>query len=329
MSIFINIRKLFLLLSLLGLIPISINSQQKQELKKVTFMPMWIPQEQFAGYYMAKEKRIYEKYGLDVTIKSGGYKNDVVPLLINGEIDFGVMFLYSGVMERAKGLKLVNIGQISQQSDIMFVAKKKSGIKTLNDFNGKRIGVWKNTAKELTAGFIKKHNINAEVIEFDKGINLLLKDAVDITVVMNYNEYHRLINAGIDSDEIQRFNFYDYGMNFPEDGIYCMESTYNKDPDLCVKFVKATIEGWGYSLANSEETIKVLNKYKETTKVPYNKAHSVWMLNCMNNSINIKGKVVENGNLLESDYNSLADFLYTNKFISSKPLYTDFYKGEK
>ena len=41
-------------------------------LQKVTFLPQWFPQAQFAGYYTAKEKGIYEKYGLDVTILRGG-----------------------------------------------------------------------------------------------------------------------------------------------------------------------------------------------------------------------------------------------------------------
>ena len=67
--------------------------------------------------------------------------------------------------------------------------------------------------------------------------------------MMNYNEYKRLLNSGINRDEINVFNFYDYGMNFPEDGIYCMESTFKKDPELCRKFVDASIDGWTYALA--------------------------------------------------------------------------------
>jgi NitT/TauT family transport system substrate-binding protein len=278
---------------------------------------------------MAKEKGIYKKYGLDVTIMSGGFTHDVNTSLEKGEADFGIMFLYTGVLNRAKGLKLVNIGQIFQRSGIMFVTKKKSGIKTLADFNGKRIGIWRTVARELTIGFIKQHNINAEIIEFDKGINVFLKDAVDITVLMNYNEYKQLINSGVNPDELNIFNFYDFGMNFPEDGIYCKESTFKSDPDLCEKFVDASIEGWTYALTNIEETIKTINKYQEADKIPYNRSHSLWMLNSMKDMISSSNKDVKEGTLLESDFDNVTGFLYENNFISSKPLYKDFYKGNQ
>ena len=46
----------------------------------------------------------------------------------------------------------------------------------LPHFNGKKIGVWRTIAKELTEGFLTKHNINAVIVPFDKGINVFLKD---------------------------------------------------------------------------------------------------------------------------------------------------------
>lgn len=320
---------MFLLLGFLVIIPVAVSSPQDIKLKKVTFLPSWVPQSQFAGYYMAKEKKIYEKYGLDVTITSGGYAHDVPTRLKDNTIDFGIMFLYTGVMEREKGTQLVNIGQIFQRSDIMFVAKNKSGIKTLKDFNGKKIGVWRTIARELTSGFLKKHNINAQIIPFDKGINVFLKGVVDIVVMMNYNEFKRLLNSGINSDEVTKFYFYDYEMNFPEDGIYCMESTFKSDPELCRKFVEASIEGWTYALANIDETIGVISKYKDISKDSYNISHSLWMMNSMKDLINPTGKNVKEGKLLESDYDNLTKFLYENKFITEKPRYGDFYKGNR
>jgi NitT/TauT family transport system substrate-binding protein len=322
-------KNMVLILGFLVLLPLVMASPQNKELKKVTFLPSWVPQQQFAGYYMAKEKGIYAKYGLDVTIIPGGYRHDVVTSLKKGEIDFGIMFLYTGVMERANGAKIVNIGQIFQRSSIMFIAKKSSGIKTLKDFNGKRIGIWRTIAKELTTGFLKNHNINAEIVPFDKGTNVFLNGAVDVTVMMNYNEYHRLINSGINPDELNKFNFYDYGMNFPEDGIYCMESLFKKDPALCKKFVAASIEGWSYALTHKDETINVVDKYKEMAKVADNRSHAKWMLNSMNDMISSSGKNVTEGTLLESDYNNLTNFLYESKFITNKPLYGDFYKGSR
>ena len=40
---------------------------------------------------------------------------------------------------------------------------------------------------------------------------------------MWYNEYHLILNAGVNPEELTTFPMADYGMNFPEDGIYCLE----------------------------------------------------------------------------------------------------------
>ena len=44
---------------------------------KVTVQLKWVPQAQFAGYYMAAAKGFYKDAGLDVTIKPGG--PDIAP----------------------------------------------------------------------------------------------------------------------------------------------------------------------------------------------------------------------------------------------------------
>ncbi|RPI01008.1 MAG: ABC transporter substrate-binding protein [Ignavibacteriae bacterium] len=319
-------KNIFLLMGLMLLIPLAPCRPQENGLKKITILPSWVPQAQFAGYYMAKEKKIFEKYGLDVEILPGGYTHDVITALQNGQVDFGITFLYTGVIERAKGTKLLNIGQVLQHSGIMFVAKKKSGIHSLADFNGKRIGIWRSVATELTTGFLKKHNIHAEIIPFNNAINVFLKSAVDITVMMNYNEYKRLIDSGVDPDEITVFPFRDYGMRFPGDGLYCMETTFKKDPDMCKKFVRASLEGWTYAFAHAEETLEVINSIKEHANVPSNRSHSGWMLDRMQEMVHSPDKNVPLGFLSKSDYDHLVSFLYENKFIANKPLYIDFYK---
>ncbi len=156
-----------------------------------------------------------------------------------------------------------------------------------------------------------------------------MKGAVDVTVMMHYNEYKRLINCGVEPDEVVTFNFYDYDMNFPEDGIYCMEDTYTRDPETCRKFVRASIEGWTYALTHVDETIDVIDRYKAQAKAPYNRSHSLWMLNSMNDMIHSSNKTVKAGELLPSDFIRVTNFLDTNKWITNKPLYGEFYKDSR
>ncbi len=302
---------------------------QEQKLKQVDFLPLWVPQPQFAGYYMAKEKGLYEKYGLDVNIIHGGYKKDVPEYLKSGKADFGIMYLASAIKERVGGTKLVNVGQIFQRSEIMFVAKKSSGIKSLTDFNGKKISVWRTVLNDLTEGFLKKHNIDAEVIRINEGVNIFLKGGVDICAVMYYNEYNELINFGINPEELEVFYFRDYGMNFPEDGIYCMEETYEKDPEMCRDFMKASLEGWEYAISHPEETLETLRRYQQLQTVRCNSTHSLWMLNAMKDLINPAGGNTSKGELLETDYNITLQFLLENGVVTSSEEFSIFYRGIK
>ena len=302
---------------------------QSQALKKVNFLPMWVPQPQFAGYYMAKEKGIYEKYGLDVNIINGSYGKDVVTFLQEGKADFGIMYLSAAIKNRCEGIELVNIGQMFQSNEIMFVAKRKSGINALNDFSGRKIAVWRTILKELTIGFLDKHNIRAEVIPMNEGVNLFLKDAVELCAVMHYNEYNSLINFGIDPEELSVFYFRDYEMNFPEDGIYCMQKTYDNDPDLCKKFAQASIEGWEYAIKNPEESLRVLEVSQKLENVQSNMAHSRWMMQCMGSILQPAGKEIRTGLLLKSDYDNTVEFLMGNKVIKDKPDYNIFFKGDR
>src|SRR5882724_13223093 len=54
---------------------------------KVTFLTSWYAQAEHGGFYQAKATGLYEKAGLDVTIKMGGPQVNGMQLLLAGETD--------------------------------------------------------------------------------------------------------------------------------------------------------------------------------------------------------------------------------------------------
>ena len=68
----------------------------EKSLQKVSFIPQWVPQAQFAGYYMAYEKGIYKRYGMDLTIIPGGPEKSPSDLLKKGDADFCHTLAYDG-----------------------------------------------------------------------------------------------------------------------------------------------------------------------------------------------------------------------------------------
>lgn len=298
------------------------------ELKKISFLPMWSPQAQSAAYYLAKEKGIYEKYGLDVKILTDKQKRDVPEILGKGEAHFGIMNLLTAINENANGMKFVNIAQIFQKSSLEFVVRKEAGINSLTDFNGKKIAVWKTLYKEQINGFLKKYNIEATIYPVNNGVDLFFKKAVEICAVMHYNEYNTLINYGINPEELKVFKLSKLGMDFPEDGIYCTSDTYKNDPMLCKAFVDASIEGWEYALKNPAEALNVIKKIGLNTTIHSNKAHMEWMMACMQTII-ISGKDIPMGHLQASDYENALNFILPDNNNEPKVTYGEFYRGTR
>src|ERR1700741_1847393 len=54
---------------------------------KVTFITSWFAQAEHGGFYQAKATGLYEKAGLDVTVKMGGPQVNGMQLLLAGETD--------------------------------------------------------------------------------------------------------------------------------------------------------------------------------------------------------------------------------------------------
>lgn len=297
------------------------------QLKNVTFLPVWVPQPQFAGYYMAKEKGIYQKYGLNVNILNGGHKNDTKDLLVNGNADIAIMFLSSAIKHRIQGVDIVNIAQVFQKSGILFVSKKSSGIDSITEFRGKKIAIWRTVFNEITDGFLKENKIDNQIYRINGGINLFLKGAIDVCVVMEYNELNTLYNHGIDPEELNIFDLNRYGFGFLEDGLYMTGYRYKNDPEMAAAFVNASIEGWMYALENVDETIEVMLRVQKEANVISNRVHTEWMLKSMQKMIFPEKKLTEPGILDKNDFNNVLEFMNQYLNTTKKIDYLDFFKG--
>ena len=65
-------------------------SVQASAADKVTFLTSWFAQAEHGGFYQAKATGLYEKAGLDVTLKMGGPQVNNPQLLAAGVVDFNV-----------------------------------------------------------------------------------------------------------------------------------------------------------------------------------------------------------------------------------------------
>ena len=311
-----------------GLILLYTAVLQGQTRKSISLMVQWFPQAQFAGYIVAHEKGFYDEAGIDATILFSDGTDSPLQEVLDKRIEFCTGWLSQTIKIRSENKPIINICQILQKSSLMLVAKKESGIETAKDFEDKIVSNWGGDFSIQPIAFFQKQNIQPEVIPQSFRIDGFLVGAIDVTLAMYYNEYHKILQAGIDEDELVTFFFTDYDLNFPEDGIYCREETLQNDPEMCKNFIDATIKGWAYAFQNKEETLDIVMKYCREYHMQTNRSHQRWMLGAIETAVTYQvGDDPKNwGTLKENDYYTVAKELLNQKLITTIPAYKDFYK---
>ena len=88
-----------------------------QTADKIRLQIKWVPQAQFAGYFVALDNGYYADENLDVTIVPGG--PDIIPeqQVTNGQVDFGVDWVASFLAFRDKGLPITDIARSISRAD--------------------------------------------------------------------------------------------------------------------------------------------------------------------------------------------------------------------
>lgn len=251
-------------------------SLQGQE--KVRFMPAWIPQAQFAGYYMAQEKGFYADEGLDVEIINLSISSSTNPLeaLATGEIDICTAQLVQAMIARSKGCPCLNILQTSQNNSLVCISH--TPVKDVSDLDGLRIARWKSGHGEHADMACREYGVQPKWEYTLNGINLFISKAIDAMIAYRFSEYLQLLFAKGDIPDENVIDFGKVGFNFPEDAVFTSEDFYNGHKDAAEKFARASIRGWQYASAHRDETVDVVMRYAQENHNNTNRAMQKMML---------------------------------------------------
>lgn len=245
---------------------------------EMTFAPQWMPQSQFAGFYLAAEKGFFAEEGLHIRFRhlSENNSRDTTHLAESGKADIVGCLLETALEARDRGLRLVNIMQVSQQNALACVARKP--LHSAEDLDGLRIARWKSLKPVCPLDIGSERAPKAEWIDAVNGNNLYIYNAVDAVVVYTYSELTRLrLSLGdIPQDHILRFSA--DGWNIPEDGIYVTEAFYNAHRAELQAFVRAAKRGWEYARRHPEEALNVTEHYRREAHLATNRVFQRLML---------------------------------------------------
>ncbi len=290
--------------------------------KELILRLQWVPQTQFAGYYMAEKKGYYKEEGLNIIIKPTIPGLSHLRELVAGSSDFVTAWLLSGIQLKANGDKIVLISQYFQKPALMLITLKSSGIDSVKKFRNKTMGVWEGEFQVLPMSLIRNYRIRRiKVIPQGFSMKPFVEGKLDIASAMRYNEYYQVLEMGLTKKDIYEFDYAKLGIKVPEDGVYVKESFFNENKDVCRKFLRATKRGWQYAFKNKDETVRYVSDIANSTEFKTTTDKQLWMLNTVENMM--EGV---NTRLKKEDFDTSVNLLINLKIISSKPSYESFYK---
>jgi NitT/TauT family transport system substrate-binding protein len=214
--------------------------------EKVTFLTNWFAQAEHGGFYQAKATGLYEKAGLDVTIKTGGPQVNGSQLLLAGDADFMMGYDIQVLKSREQNRPLVTVASSFQfdlqglmtHDDVADLAALKGRPVLIAGSSRTTFWPWLRTKYGFTDDQIRPYTFNLQPFFADK--------AVAQQAYPSSEPYQ----AEQQQEKVKFFLLADGG--YPPYGstIVTTEKMIADKPGVVERFVKASLEGWSDYMKN-------------------------------------------------------------------------------
>jgi NitT/TauT family transport system substrate-binding protein len=189
-----------------------------------------------------------------------------------------------------QGVNLVNIAQVFQRSGTLEVSFVDTGIESVEDFRGMRIGTWGFGNEHELFAAMRAEDIDPNnpedvtVVQQPFDMSLLLNGELDAAEAMTYNEYAQVLEAvNPDTGELYQpedlnvINFNDVGTAMLQDHVFVSADWLAEEgnEDLAVAFLKASFRGWIHCRDNPDACVEIVLDNGSTL----GESHQTWQLN--------------------------------------------------
>jgi NitT/TauT family transport system substrate-binding protein len=227
-------------------------------LKPVSIAMGYIPDVQFAMFYVAQAKGYYKDAGLDVTI-SHGFVTDAVVQVAQGRLTFANAAGDEILLARANKIPVKLIFQTYQQYPVAVFSKASAGITAPEGLKGKTVGVpFRSGATYiglrgiLYAAKMSESDINLAEINFTQ-VEAVRTDKVAAAVGYSNHEPRILEAAGVPVNVLKVSDY----IQLVSNGIITSENFASTEPDTVRAFVQATAHGLADTIADPDAAFKL------------------------------------------------------------------------
>jgi NitT/TauT family transport system substrate-binding protein len=255
---------LVLLLGACTGVPPSRNTVEPQDLTRIRLPMGYIPNVQFAPFYVATEKGYYRDAGIEIEFDYS-FETDGVTLVGSNELQFAVVSGEQVLLARAQGLPIVYVMGWWQDYPVGVVAMAEEGIRSPEDLAGKKIGLpgpfgasYIGLRALLDEAGLEESDVTLDSIGFNQ-IEALVAGQDQAAVIYVNNEPIQLSAQGYEVDVIRVADYVKLASN----GLITNEQTIAENPELVRRLVQATLHGVAVSLSDPEEAFEICKKYVE------------------------------------------------------------------
>ena len=228
----------------------------------ITLAMGFIPNVQFAPFYVAEDKGYFAEGNLAVNFDYG-METDLLKLVGVGELRFAVASGDQVILAQAQGLPVVYVLNWYRRFPVCVVSLKEKGIEGAKDLVGKRVGIpaaegasyigWQAL---LHAEGIDEAQVNLQVIGYTQ-VASLTEGRVDAAVCYALNEPVQLSRAGYSINVI----YVDDYANLVSNGLITNEQTIAEQPELAQGLVRAVLRGLRYTIEHPDEAFAICKEH--------------------------------------------------------------------
>jgi NitT/TauT family transport system substrate-binding protein len=227
----------------------------------VTVQLAFTHQAEFAGFYAAEQLGYYAAEGMQVSFLEGGPEIDFLAPVVNGTAQFGVAPPADLILARSAGKPLRSIAAIYRRSPVVFIALASTGITRPQDFAGKKIRSTKTLDQTLQAMMARVgvRPDQYETVYLPSDVSLFATGEVPV-----WGGFLNVFAIAVQRAGYQVNSIYpdNYGIHFYGDVLITTDGLIATDPDLVLRFTRASLKGWMYAVENPGEVGTMVVRYQ-------------------------------------------------------------------
>lgn len=229
---------------------------------EVTLAMGYIPNVQFAPFYVAANKDYFADENLDIEFDYG-METDLLNLVGTNALQFAVASGDQVILARGQGLPVVYVMTYFQKFPVAVVSLEDVPLQEPADLVGRSVGIpglWGASyigwLALLYSEGIEEQEIPLQSIGYTQ-VASLTEGQVDAAVVYAANEPVQLRQAGYEPHIIYVADYMDLVSN----GIITNEKTIAEGPELVAGLVRAVLRGLRYTIDHPEEAFEICLEY--------------------------------------------------------------------